>query len=113
MRCDAKDVADRDGVPHAALVAVRGHDDHVAKVGHALHEVSDAWGSDAVVVGDENQGALRRVAHSLRLRGPVQDVEEVAPEFLDGADLHAFVRAVCPTDVGPKRNHVHARVVRP
>ena len=64
VRRHAQDVADRDGVAHPALVAV-GCDNHdVPEVGNALHEVADAGGSDAVVVGDEDQWACRFLTHA-------------------------------------------------
>ena len=43
---------------------------------------------------------------------PLQGVQKEAPVLLDRADLDTFVRAVRPTDVGPKTHHVHFRIIR-
>ena len=59
-RVEPEDAAERDGVAHAALGAVRRDDIHVAEFGHRLGEALDALGRDAVVIGDDNAGALAR-----------------------------------------------------
>ena len=55
---EPQDAAEGDGVAHAALRAVRRDDVYVAEFGHRLGKALDAFGRDAVVIGDDNAGAF-------------------------------------------------------
>ena len=54
---------------HLTLMAVGRDDHHLTEVGNGRHKVADAWGGDAVVVGDEDEGAGSGVAHVVKLPG--------------------------------------------
>ena len=49
-------LADGDGMAHAGLRLVGGNDHQFAEPFHGLHQIPDAGGIDAVVVGDQDAG---------------------------------------------------------
>ena len=50
-RVQPQGVTDRDGMTHAALRLVGGHDDDLPQVSDGLHQVTDPRRADAVVYG--------------------------------------------------------------
>lgn len=99
-----QNVADGDGMSHPTLVAVWRHDHDISQVGDAFHQVADARRGDAVVIGDENEGAFGGSLGHVQsgLRRAVKNFEEIPPKLLNGADLNTFVGAVGTADVGAK-----------
>ena len=63
----AQQVVQGNGMPHAALGAVRSHHHHIAYAVHHLNQGSDSGCGYAVVVAYQNQGALLPICHVANL----------------------------------------------
>ena len=64
-RLHFQNAIDGHGVAHAALSAVGRYDNHIAVLNHGAGQGLNALGLDAVVIGDEDEGARGFCAHAL------------------------------------------------
>jgi hypothetical protein len=56
-RMQAQGQSDRNGMTHAGLGLIRGHNYHFTQIFDGFHKISNSRSHNAIVVGDQDNGA--------------------------------------------------------